>query len=192
MRRIILTFGLIAVAVPAMAATTATLPVTTTGSAFQQVRIGNAAIVPNGGMTEPRLLTYHPPAYTPEALQQRIEGVVTVQAAFDIDGNFKVLGIIKRLGYGLDEAALAALETWRFAPAYRSGARVSVVTQIDVDFKLPPVHRRYVLWTADGQYFVLYRAAPEHSGEPERNGITRWFVWSDGHKAVHVETPPQR
>ena len=118
----------------------ATLTITVTTpqiiAARQGVRIGNLSTIPNGGMTPPTLLGYTRPTYTAEARTRRIEGVVTFQVEFDIDGNFKVLGVLKGLGYGLDETALAALKNWRFAPAYRSGQRVSVITQIDVRFDL--------------------------------------------------------
>jgi TonB family protein len=64
----------------------------------------------------------------------RIEGTVTVEAAADINGNIKVLRIVKGLGYGLDEKAVLALRDWKFAP---DGAPVAVITQIDIDFRLP-------------------------------------------------------
>lgn len=107
---------------------------TTATPTKQEVRIGNAPLVP--GITLPKLVSYARPLYTDEALQRGIEGVVTVQAEFDVGGNFKVLRVVKGLGYGLDENALAALTKWRFAPANRYGQRISVVTQIDVDFTL--------------------------------------------------------
>ena len=44
--------------------------------------------------------------------------------------------MVKSLGYSLDESALAAVQKWRFTPAYRAGQRVSVVTQVDVSFSL--------------------------------------------------------
>jgi TonB family protein len=72
-------------------------------------------------MTRPQLIQYGTPTYTAEARRQGIEGVVTFQVEFDIDGNFKVLRIVKGLGFGLDEQALEALKTYRFTPAYRSG-----------------------------------------------------------------------
>jgi len=123
----------------------------------QEVRIGGAIQpVPNGGMTPPKVVSYSPPAYTPQARAARIEGVVTVQAEFDIDGNFKVLGIIKGLGYGLDEKALEALQSWRFSPAYRSGAAVSVIAEIEVAFKSPaPDSDLYIQgmqWMDKGRY----------------------------------------
>lgn len=72
-----------------------------------------------------------------ETMQAGIAGTVTVKAELDIDGNFRVLEIVDGLGYGLDEAALAALQTWTFRPACRSGRRVPVVASIDVEFRNP-------------------------------------------------------
>lgn len=103
----------------------------------QQTRIGDGLSIQNGVVTPPQALTFTRPLYTEEALRLRVEGTVTVEAAFDIDGNFTVLRVVKGLGYGLDENALAALRNWRFAPAYKNGSRVSTISQIDVAFKLP-------------------------------------------------------
>jgi TonB family protein len=100
----------------------------------QDVRIGNAGTVSNAGVILPKLVTYTRPQYTDEARRRGIEGVVTVQASFDVFGNFKVLRLLKGLGHGLDESALAALLKWRFTPAYREGRAVTAVTQIDVRF----------------------------------------------------------
>ena len=64
------------------------------------------------------------------ALKARSVSKVQVEA----DGNFKVLQIVKGLGYGLDESALAALQQWRFAPALINGLPVSVIANVDVAF----------------------------------------------------------
>jgi TonB family protein len=100
----------------------------------QELRIDNGPTAP--GITLPKLVSYTRPLYTDEALQRRVEGVVTVLAAFDVAGNFKPLRVVKGLGFGLDENAIAALTKWRFSPANRYGERISVVTQIDVVFTL--------------------------------------------------------
>jgi TonB family protein len=102
----------------------------------QEIRIGNASASQIVSMTLPKLVSHARPLYTDEARQRGIEGVVTVQAEFDMNGSFKVLHVVKSLGHGLDENALAALKKWRFTPAYRDGKVVSVVTQIDVHFTL--------------------------------------------------------
>jgi TonB family protein len=102
----------------------------------QAVRIGEIPTMPNGIVTEPRLIHFTRPEYTAEARRRGVEGTVTVQAEFDANGNFKILRVLKGLGHGLDESALAALQNWRFAPAYRNGSMVSVIAQIDVAFSL--------------------------------------------------------
>ena len=116
-----------------------------TNHSRQTVRIGDVPITPNGGMTPPRLVSYIAPAYSDAARTSGVEGTVTVQAEFDIDGNFRVLRVVKGLGFGLDENALVALEDWRFAPAYRSGRRVTVIANIDIAFKLRDDRGRQLL-----------------------------------------------
>ena len=101
---------------------------------LQQVRIGGVPLLPGTGMTPPIALVHPLPSLTAEAIDNGIEGTVTVRAEFDIDGNFRVLEVVEGLGYGLDEWALAALENWRFRPAYRSGRRVPVVAIVEVAF----------------------------------------------------------
>ena len=107
---------------------------TTTTRSKQEVRLGNAP-TPNV-VTPPKLVSYTRPMYTDEGRRQGIEGKVTLEAEFDAQGNFRVLRVVKGLGYGLDENALTALKKWRFTPAYRDGQRVRVVMQIDVNFSL--------------------------------------------------------
>ncbi len=41
--------------------------------------------------------------------QRGIEGTVIVQVQFDTDGGFKILGVVKSLGYGLGSQALMAI-----------------------------------------------------------------------------------
>ena len=134
-------------------------PATTTGSirSAQELRIGNGSTAANNGMTPPKLVTYTTPEYPEEARRRGIEGVVTIQAEFDADGHFKVLRVLKGLGYGLDEAALKALQGWRFAPAYMSGRRVSVIAQIDVTFNLPPRARDRLRGIPPSDYFDRLR-----------------------------------
>jgi len=124
----VLLFGLALAAAAVPLETSITLPTE------QSIRLANEAAVPNVSITLPTLVRFTRASYTDEARRREIEGVVTVQAEFDINGGFKILRIVKGLGYGLDENALAALKYWRFTPAYRNGARVSVIAHIDVMF----------------------------------------------------------
>ena len=100
----------------------------------QDVHIGDGALTTL--VIPPRPINSLPPEYTEEARQRRIEGTVRVQAAFDILGNFRIVRIVKGLGYGLDENALITLSRWRFTPAYKNGARVAVIAEVDIPFKL--------------------------------------------------------
>src|SRR5688500_1748795 len=69
----------------------------------QRTRIGNSDSLPNAGMLPPQVISSTLPSYTSDALVNRIEGSVTVEAEADIYGSIKVLRIVKGLGHGLDE-----------------------------------------------------------------------------------------
>jgi TonB family protein len=120
--------------------TLATMPVvvaTVTGAhSIQEVQIRDSKLIPNGIVIPPRLVREFTPEYTEEARARQIQGTVKVQAEFDIHGGFTVIRILSGLGFGLDENALISLSNWRFSPAYRNGAWVSVVAEIDIPFKL--------------------------------------------------------
>jgi TonB family protein len=102
----------------------------------QTVRIGNVSTVPNGITTAPQLLRYVAPEYTDEARKRGIEGIVTVEVEFDINGAGSVLRVIQGLDYGLTENAIVALRNWTFAPADRNGSPVAVIARVDIQFRL--------------------------------------------------------
>ena len=104
----------------------------------QRTRIGDAGTITNSAVVPPQVIESAPPIYTDEGLAARIEGTVTLEADVDIDGKVTILRVVKGLGYGLDERAIGAALGWKFVPAVQNGAPVKAITQIDVDFKLPP------------------------------------------------------
>lgn len=57
------------------------------------------------------------PRYTEEALESSVEGMVVFSLTVSKEGMVRDLKIVKSLGFGLDESALAALEKYRFTPA---------------------------------------------------------------------------
>jgi TonB family protein len=103
----------------------------------QKVRIGAIPTIPNGVVRAPKLLVFTAPNYTQAGLAERIEGAVTLEAAFDDLGRFTILRVISGLGFGLDESALAAVKDWKFAAADRNDVPVPVIAQIQVEFRLP-------------------------------------------------------
>src|ERR1700756_332597 len=102
----------------------------------QYVRIGNAGGNSNTGIRPPMILKSALALYTDEARLNRIEGAVTVEALMGTEGRIESMRVLKGLGFGLDEVALASVREWEFSPATRDGVPVSVVAQIDVQFTL--------------------------------------------------------
>jgi TonB family protein len=138
-----------AVPLPSVSVVTAKVMVTTTEtkhaappaappSPLQRTHIGNADNVPNNAVNPPRVLESKKPIYTDDGIRRGIEGTVILEAAVDLEGHVKVLRVLKGLGYGLDERAIGSVLDWKFAPATKDGVPVEAITQIDVDFKLPP------------------------------------------------------
>jgi TonB family protein len=111
-------------------------PLAEPAAPLQRTRIagGNNATT----ITPPRVVSTTAPIYTEEALAAHIEGTVTLQASVGANGKASVLRIVRGLGYGLDERAIGAVIDWTFAPALRDGLPTTAVTEVDVDFKLPP------------------------------------------------------
>jgi len=91
---------------------------------------------PPSGVTQPVVTYKVNPAYTPEAREARIQGTIEVVATVREDGTAKVDSILRGLGYGLDEAAAAAVEQWKFVPGKKDGKPVAVTTHILINFSL--------------------------------------------------------
>jgi TonB family protein len=125
---------------PAMTATGKTPALATKPAAapVQRTRIGDGNVAASNTVVPPAVLESSSPRYTDEGTAAGIEGTVTLEASVDIDGKVNVLRVVKGLGYGLDQRAIGAVLDWKFAPATKDGVPVQTVTQIDVDFKLPP------------------------------------------------------
>ena len=76
------------------------------------------------------------PIYTDEARRLRVEGEVLVEVVFAANGSLRVIGVVKGLGHGLDEAALAAASKTRFSPSLRDGQPVDIHATLHIIFAL--------------------------------------------------------
>jgi TonB family protein len=76
------------------------------------------------------------PLYTEEARRLRIEGEVLLQVLFMASGQARVLALVRGLGYGLDENAVAAAEAIRFRPAERAGVAADSTAVVHIVFQL--------------------------------------------------------
>jgi protein TonB len=84
----------------------------------------------------PPKVTYKPnPVYSEEAKANHIEGNATVSVIFRANGTMEVIGLVRGLGHGLDEPALAAARGVKFQPALDAGGHpIDFPTNIIVHF----------------------------------------------------------
>lgn len=88
-------------------------------------------------LVKPKLRgTLQSPNYTDAARAQGIEGKVRVELTVDENGQVVAVRVLKGLGYGLDEAALAAARQASFEPATRCGKPARTTLTIAMRFSL--------------------------------------------------------
>ncbi|HMF41241.1 MAG TPA: energy transducer TonB [Polyangia bacterium] len=75
--------------------------------------------------------------YTPEAIQAAIEGTVVLDLLIDERGRVRDVQVVSGLGYGLTEAAIAAIKQCPFSPPEKDGTPVA--------FRLRGFKYRFVL-----------------------------------------------
>jgi TonB family protein len=90
------------------------------------VRVGN-------GIKTPTKIKDVRPAYPPEALDAKIQGVVILEATLDRDGRVADARILRSIP-GLDEAALTAVRQWEFTQTLVNGVPVPVIMTVTVNF----------------------------------------------------------
>lgn len=76
------------------------------------------------------------PAYTDEARGLKLEGEVLLEVMFAASGQLHVNRVVRGLGHGLDENAIAAANKMRFKPALRNGQPVDSTAIVHVVFQL--------------------------------------------------------
>ena len=64
------------------------------------------------------------------------QGVVILEAEIGVDGSAQDITVIQKLGYGCDEAAIAALKASRFRSAKQNAKPVAIRIQIPYRFQL--------------------------------------------------------
>ena len=94
------------------------------------------AVVEDAGFAPVEILEKPQPVYTDEARRLRVEGSVQVRVVFGATGDIRVVGVVRSLGHGLDEAATAAALKIRFRPARRGGQAVDSAAVVQIIFQL--------------------------------------------------------
>jgi TonB family protein len=95
----------------------------------------NAAHI-SGGVLPPKLISKIEPAYTEEARVAKYQGTAVLSIEVGADGLAHNIRVVRGLGFGLDQNAVAAVSQWRFQAGTKDGAPLAVVATIEVNFKL--------------------------------------------------------
>jgi protein TonB len=90
---------------------------------------------PGGAIKEPKRISGLPPEYPLIARNSGVQGIVILEAVIDERGE---VGRIKLLRSHplLDQAAITAVQRWRYTPTLLNGVPVSVLMTITVNFTL--------------------------------------------------------
>lgn len=124
-----------------------------TGEDNQQEEEGTDVPV-SGGSTQPdagpRAFRVVHPKYTDEAKRRSVRAEVVVEVLVNKSGKVESAAVVERfllggrdnderemvavLGYGLEEAAIAAAQQWMFRPARENGRRVNSLTRFTLRF----------------------------------------------------------
>jgi TonB family protein len=89
-----------------------------------------------GSVTPPRTVYSPEPEYTEQARKSHLQGACTLGLIVEMDGHPSHIRVLKSIGMGLDENAIAAVQKWKFEPATKDGHAVRVEIAIQVDFHL--------------------------------------------------------
>lgn len=88
------------------------------------------------GVTAPKVLHKTEPAYSEEARVAKYQGTVVLAVEIAPNGSAQNIRVMRGLGLGLDENAVAAVSQWLFQPATKDGAPITVQATIEVNFRL--------------------------------------------------------
>jgi protein TonB len=88
-------------------------------------------------MTRPFLVDRgRDPAYTPDALENHVEGLMSVQCVVTLEGRLEHCRVIRPLPY-MERAVVEALMTRRYTPATLNGRPLAVRYTFHVQLSMP-------------------------------------------------------
>jgi TonB family protein len=107
------------------------------GFGAQQVAAAPKHMVESAGPTTQVEILFKPkPVYTDEARKLNIEGEVLLEVMFSANGELHVNRVVRGLGHGLDDAAIAATNKIKFKPAQKNGTAVDSLAIVHVMFQM--------------------------------------------------------
>jgi len=90
---------------------------------------------------EPRKLRHVEVTYPRPAVLARVEGLVVLECTIDVTGHVSDVRVLRGVS-ALDEAAVAAVKQWTYAPTLLDGVPVPVVMSVTVIFNLKQARAR--------------------------------------------------
>ena len=100
----------------------------TSGPGIEPVRV-------RSGVDSPELVHRVEPVYPPNAVADRVEGVVVVEATVDDQGHVQEVRVLRSIG-PLDQAAIDAVMQWRYLPLLVNDQPSRFVLTVNVTFRL--------------------------------------------------------
>ena len=96
---------------------------------------GNMPVRVGGNIHPPVKVAHHNPVYPPQAQQDRVEGIVILEATIDCNGDVADVQILRGNSV-LNEAAMDAVRQWKYQPTLLNGAPVPVRMTVTVTFSI--------------------------------------------------------
>jgi protein TonB len=89
-----------------------------------------------GGVSSPELIFKVDPEFSEEARRAKFMGIVLVNLIVDQQGRPVNVHVLRGVGMGLDEKAVAAVKQYKFRPAMEKGKAVAVELNVEVTFQI--------------------------------------------------------
>ncbi len=157
---------------------------------FSLVQQSSVVYRAGGGVTTPTIISRVEPRYSEAALAAMVQGTVVLEAVIGADGVPKVVRVVRSLGYGLDESAIAALERWRFNPARKDGVAVNVSLNVEINFNLAanPTNSNIeaLVATRSGMSLQLPDSSAAGAGDVLR-AVRAWYVSFQGSAGTRAQ-----
>ncbi len=102
----------------------------------QAERIDNSVLHPGNGVISPKLLSSLEPTSNDYAQKNNIAGMTLLSTVVGASGQPGNVTIVRPIGFGLDEQAVAAVQRAKFKPGLRDGQPVPVVVNLQVTFRI--------------------------------------------------------
>jgi len=88
------------------------------------------------GFTPPTCQFAPNPPYSEEAQDNKISGVILIEAEMTPDGTIENPHVVRGLPYGLNQSALTTMRTWRCNPPRKDGKAAASRVQFEVNFRI--------------------------------------------------------